>query len=449
MSNYEPGKGKRDVNVKDSGDDADDGSNVLFAKATLLAATNAALALDPAPSLFVPASIVDNGASRYAEPIMMPDNVQGALRFSALQGSGGTLVGAGANAQFSVLTLSTGNSVGEIAYSSMGKSRIALDARAVILNGAEQVGCSIDGATDQAFQNVGQILARFDDSTGVDITSTGNEPRYFQYNEINLSGDNCDGIHCNTPATGVAAFRVGAITYEDNPLTPSTGAGSSAIFVEKGFMAGYAAELEMESSVVVGVDGDLIIDNLLSSGNIINDGKMNLTSRRLTGDIVNSGFLTIRVDEHVSGTITNSGTLNGEVNGVLYGTWANTAGDVISSSGIARGGIKNDYDNDCLRRTIDTTTDTIDKILCSYFQDKSDPNTVGFRILDADSGLVYWENNTTSFSAIGAQYITIDLAADLVNALPVNQVVNLRVQAERVVDNDSDDASCTITFTRV
>ena len=446
MSNYLPGEGVRDVYIKDSGNDDNDGSNIIFAKKTLLDATNAALALDPTPSLFVPASIVDGGASRYQESIMMPDNVQGALRFSALQGSGGTLVGAGANAQFSVLTLSTGNSVGEIAYSSMGKSRIALDARAVILNGAEQVGCSIDGATDQAFQNVGQILARFDDSTGVDITSTGNEPRYFQYNEINLSGDNCDGIHCNTPATGVAAFRVGAITYEDNPLTPSTGAGSSAIFVEKGFMAGYAAELEMERAVIVGVDGDLIIDNLLSNGDVINDGKMNLTSRRLTGDIINSGFLTVRIDEHVSGTVTNSGTLNGQINDVYYGTWV--SGDQISSSGIVKGGIKNSYDNDCLRRTIDTTTDTIDKILCSYFQDKSDTNTVGFRILDADSGLVYWENNTTSFSAIGAQYITIDLAADLVNALPVNQSVNLRVQAERVVDNDSDDAACTITFTR-
>lgn len=446
MSNFLPGAGLRDVYVKDSGNDANDGSNIIFAKKTLAGAVHATTLLDPPPALFSPASIIDGGSSRYTENLDIPDNTQVALMSCAMQGTGGTLAKAGENAQLSVLTMSTGTSSGEIAYSSNGSARISLDARAIILNGLNQTGCSIDGATDQAFQNVGQILARFDDSTGISITSSGNQPRYFQYNEININGDSSYGITCDTISTGVAAFRVGAITYEDNPLTASTGALSVGINIVNGSLAAYVAEIQMETAVNVSASGDLIIDNLLCSGDIVNDGSLNITSRRLTGDIINTGNMTIRVDEHVSGSVINSGVLNGEISGVRYGTWVD--GDEISSSGIVKGGIKNTYKNDCLRRTIDTTTDVIDSILCSYFQKKADPNTVGFRVIDADTGVVYWENKATSFNTIKVQYIEFDLAEDLFNALPSNQVVNLLVQAERVVDKDSEDASCTITFTR-
>lgn len=441
MSTYRPGVGVRDVNVKDSGNDADDGSNVLFAKKTLSSAVEAANNLNPTPSLGVPASITDSGASAYECCLNVPDNVQVALNSSSIQGLGGDVVKAGANAQLSVLTISTSTQIGDTAYSSNGKSRIALDARAIILNGVEQIGCSINGTTDQAFQNVGQILARFDDSIAVDITSTGNEPRYLQYNEINISGDNSIGINCDAPATGAAAFRVGAITYENNPLTLSTGANSIGINVVKGLMAGYAAEVNMDTFVNVGIDGDLILDNLLGAGNIINDGKLNITLRRLTGDIINSGSLTIRVDEHVSGNIVNSGILNGEINGIRYGSWVDSddQGRVFSRSGnVSTSSQVVGY------LTLNTNTDTIESIIGSYFQSSSSSRQYNLEIVDADTLATYYSASNTK-AASGPHSFDAKVGV----GLPVASIVNLVVLQSRTGGGGLSSGQCTIEFTRI
>lgn len=450
MSNFTPGSGVRDVSVSDSGNDLLNGRNTLFAKRTLGGAASATADLNPEPSLTSPAAIVDGGASRYvlSESFSIPNNVQCAIQYSSVAASfagfsGAAMITAADNSQTSMLTISTNADSGLTAYSSDGKSRTSLDARAVIMNGVNQTGVSLDGATDQAFLNLGQVLARFSGSIGVDVTSTGNSPRYYQANEINVAGDNCIGFNYDTPASGAAAFRVGAITYEDNPLTPDTGAGCAAINVKNGTLAGYAAELEAERVINVDAGGDLIIDNLLSIGGITNSGKANITSRRLAGDIVNSGFLTVRVDEHVSGDVINSGILNGEINGVRYGSWASDDGSEQSRTFTMSGNVSSSAQI-IGYMTIDTTTDSIDTITSTYFQTNSGSRQYNIAIADQDNGTEYFgESNISS----GFGFKNFD-ALKVVNAMPVNQVVNLVILQSRTGAGGLNTGQCIIEFTR-
>ncbi|MCP4929245.1 MAG: hypothetical protein GY918_09350, partial [Gammaproteobacteria bacterium] len=162
----------RDIYWTDGGNDDNNGSSIQSAKVTFQGASSAVISLDPPPELFNPASIIDPTGSRHVENFVIPDNVQLGARYSAIAGvDSGVVVSAGENAQAEFLTISTSfdaNS-GDIAYSSNGKSRIGFDCRAILLNGPDQVGISINGATDQAFANVGQVLCRFSGSTGLDI----------------------------------------------------------------------------------------------------------------------------------------------------------------------------------------------------------------------------------------------------------------------------------------
>lgn len=435
MSNYNAGSGVRDVYVKDSGNDMNDGRNATFAKGTLAGAKSAADALDPAPGLQSPAAIVDSGSSRYEleETFDITDNVQCALQFCSFATSfssftGSAVIMAAENAQAEVLTLSLNADDGLIGYSSNGKSRTALDSRAVIMNGPNQIGVSLDGATDQSFLNIGQVLARFSGSTGVSITSTGESPRYYQLNEINVSGDNCKGVSYDSPATAAAVYRVGAITYEENVGNPDTGAGCIGIEVVNGTIAGYSAEVIVETAFATAIGGDLINDSLLTEGIIYNKGNMNMTSRRHTGDIINEGALTVRIDEHVSGSIINSGILNGEINGVRYGTWVGDGGEKLATFS-KEGGLPNSPEN-LGRLTIDTATESIVAagILPTYSQTTGGNREITFRVLDADNlGVTYFSG---ALSAAGVDFNRL-VSMSAITPLPVSQQVNLYFEVER------------------
>ena len=189
-------------------------------------------------------------------------------------------------------------------------------------------------------------------------------------------------------------------------------------------------------------DGDLIIDNLLSNGDVINDGKMNLTSRRLTGDIVNSGFLTIRVDEHVSGSIINSGIMNGEINGIRYGSWDNGSeqsreftrpGSVLSSAETLG------------YLTIDTSTDTINSITSTYTQTNAASRQYDSQIVDADNATIYFEQSNADINAGVKNFDSMTV----VNALPVAQTVNLLLLQKRTGASGLITGQCIIEFTRI
>ena len=96
MSNILPGDGRRDKYVKDSGNNDNDGSNITFSVADLPTVRDRVLSQDPPPGLFNPSSIIDVGASRYelSETFDIPDNVQGALRFSTIATGSGWSAGA-------------------------------------------------------------------------------------------------------------------------------------------------------------------------------------------------------------------------------------------------------------------------------------------------------------------------------------------------------------------
>ena len=464
MSNYKLPGGVRDVYWTDGGFNENDGSSIQFAKKTFSGTNGAASAvsvIDPPPSLFVPASIVDMSGSRHVESFTIPDNVQVNASFSSIAGVGsGPVIQAGENAQASFLTISTdfaGNS-GDIAYDSNGKSRISIDARAMLLNGPNQVGISINGATDQSFANVGQISCRFSGSTGLEITSTGNSPRYYQVNEINANGDNTKGINYDTTATGAATFRLGAITYEDNGS--GSGSGNVAVNVEQGTIAGYCVEIDMETAANVGADGDLILDVLLSNGNAVNDGTANFRSARhngnitnngtgvyrvdylngdlnntdvclinsvaMTGDINNSGTLNATIDTHI-GTINNTGGINGVINGIKYGFSADSNTRVQS---FLRDGIISGSWETIGFLTIDTTNlVAITSIVGSYNQTTINERTMEFRVIDADTNDVYYEGTRTTGGPAERYYQELTPTA---TPIPSNQVVRLLFQNQRI-----------------
>ena len=135
MSNFLPGDGIRDIYVKDSGDDDNSGANIVFAVRTLAVAVDRVMNLDPPPSLFDGAAIIDAGNSSYIENLAIPDNTQIGLTYSTIQGVGGVVVAAGDNSQVDFLTISTSTNSGDVAYSSNGKSRMAINSKAIILNG--------------------------------------------------------------------------------------------------------------------------------------------------------------------------------------------------------------------------------------------------------------------------------------------------------------------------
>ncbi len=462
MSNFFVDSALRDIYWTDGGNNDHSGISLQFAKMTfdgVEGASFAASQLVPPPQLFSPATIIDPTGSRHVENFVIPDNVQVGARYSSIAGAGaGVVVSAGENAQAEFLTISTSfdaNS-GDIAYSSNGKSRIGFDCRAILLNGPDQVGISINGATDQAFATVGQVLCRFSGSTGLDITSTGNSPRYLQLNEINANGDNCTGINYNTSATGAATFRAGAITYEDDGS--ATGSGNVGINVQQGTLVGYCAEIIMETSVSVGASGDLITDVLLSEGDLLNEGFVNYRSARHTGDVVNNstgvfridylngdlinnglclinsvvmtgniintGLLNPTIDTHL-GSIVNIGGINGRINGVEYGYWED--GTELTQTFLRDGTIPNSYETMGVL-TIDTTNDTINDVVGSYTQTTSNPRTVNFRLIDADNGDVYYTGTSATASISERHYATLTATA---TPLPTNQQVNLLFQNER------------------
>ncbi len=462
MSNFFVDSALRDIYWTDGGNNDHSGISLQFAKMTFDGVDGASFAasqLDPPPELFNPASIIDPTGSRHVENFVIPDNVQVGARYSSIAGlSAGVVVSAGENAQAEFLTISTSfdaNS-GDIAYSSNGKSRIGFDCRAILLNGPDQVGISISGATDQAFATVGQVLCRFSGSTGLDITSTGNSPRYMQLNEINANGDNCTGINYNTAATGAATFRAGAITYEDDGS--ATGSGNVGINVQQGTLVGYCAEIIMETSVNVAADGDLITDVLLSQGDVINNGLINYRSARhdgdvnnnatgvyridylngnlsndglclinsvvMTGDIINTGLLQPTIDTHF-GSITNIGGISGRINGVEYGFWESE--NELTQTFLRDGNIPTTYETMGVL-SIDTTNDTIASVVGSYTQTTANPRTVNFRLINADNGDVYYTGTSATASISERHYATLTATG---TPLPINQQVNLLFQNQR------------------
>ncbi len=480
MSNIPVDSALRDIYWTDGGNNDNSGVSLQFAKMTFDGGDGASFAvsqLDPPPSLFTPASIIDPTGSRHVENLVIPDNVQLGARYSSIAGSSaGVVVSAGENAQAEFLTISTSfdaNS-GDIAYSSNGKSRIGFDCRAILLNGPDQVGISLNGATDQAFATVGQVLCRFSGSTGVEITSTGNSPRYMQLNEINANGDNCTGINYNTAATGAATFRAGAITYEDNGS--ATGSGNIGINVEQGTLVGYCAEIIMETSVNVEADGDLITDVLLSQGDVINNGLINYRSARhdgdvnnnatgvyridylngnlsndglclinsvvMTGDIINTGLLQPTIDTHF-GSITNIGGINGRINGVEYGFWESET--ELTQTFLRDGTIPNTYETMGVL-TIDTTNDTITSVVGSYTQTTANPRTVNFRLVNADTGDVYYTGTSATASISERHYVTLTATA---TPLPVSQQVNLLFQNQRSGPGGINGGGGQIDWTRI
>jgi len=480
MSNLLPGNGVRDKYVKDSGNNDNDGSNVIFPVADLPTVVSRINALVPPPGLFNPAGIVDIGISRYSlsETLTITDNVQAALRFCTVATAndwtaGATMLNAPANAQVSLLTITTSAGSGDVAYSTNGKSRVSLDARAIILNGPDQIGSNITGATDDSFQDVGQAAARFGDSTLLNIESTGNQPRYYAYNEMNVEGDNCIAFNCNTTASTVAAFRVGAITYESG-LT-GTGAGCVAFNIVNGLMSGYCVEANIETVANIESGGDLVLNGVNMTGAIINDGSLNYSAHsssgdftnsgesisnidnhtgnltnsgtsnyravKLTGDITNSGTLTATIDDH-TGSIINSGILNGMINGVRYGTWVN--GTEYLSDFFESGNINLAYSKFGFLQ-IDATTptpDTVDSIIVRYQQNTSASRTIDFQLVDDDDGTVYFSGTNTD-TGIEAKIFEVPT---VVNPLP-NRVVNLAAQ---IKDNGGAvvDAGVNIYYTR-
>ena len=305
MSNYLPGDGVRDVYTKDSGNDDNTGQNINFAVKTLDRAASIAMALVPTPSITAPASIVDSGASLYTGPFFQPDSVQMATDFSAITllpgNPSATTISAGSASQMTWLTVSTSSTAGDVAYSTAGKSRVSLDSRALICNGPGQIGYSADGISSDYFCQVGQVLARFDDTTCVSVFATGNQPRTLNFNELNMEGINSVGILYASTAVSPAAINASAIT-------DTGGAGNIGIHAVSGHMSSFVNEINCETAILVESGATLDVFNAH-----IGDCKIIV----LDGGTLNINALTFGGDPNVD--IVSEGTINGNIGDYTYG----------------------------------------------------------------------------------------------------------------------------------
>ena len=186
--------------------------------------------------------------------------------------------------------------------------------------------------------------------------------------------------------------------------------------------------------------GDLTCDGATAT--------VRLSIDSLNGDFTVSGGAQAKgqISEVTGNVVIEAGSIfDGEIDGIEYGAWID--GTEIVTTGIRQGNIQGSYDDPCLRVQIDTTTDTVDEILLTYRQNPNGSREVGMRVIDRDDSTVYWEATNTATGSGEKNYV-FDLAADLVNALPVNQVVNLDFQAERVIGNGTQLAGAQLTITR-
>jgi len=233
-----------------------------------------------------------------------------------------------------------------------------------------------------------------------------------------------------TNSAGVALYKAqlsagdvildgGVTTVDIQALTGNYTSNSGLHYLRSQVMVGNA---EFNSGSTTRVDIDSILGNFTVNAGANVKGQIS----EVTGGIF----------------IDAAGIFNGEIDGVEYGSWVDSTQNI--TNGIRNGAIQGSYGDACLRVTIDTTTDVIDEIKCSYFQNPNASREVGFRLIDADTSTVYFEDTNTD-TTTGTKYFDL---TTVINALPVNQVVNLLVEAERVSGAGTQDAACQFTITR-
>lgn len=176
-----------------------------------------------------------------------------------------------------------------------------------------------------------------------------------------------------------------------------------------------------------------------------NGGSLNLDIGQVTSDFTVAGGATATgTINQVDGAITIAGTFNGEIAGNQYGSWIEGSDVLANFSRIAN--VPNNWDTIGFLQ-IDTTTDTVDFITVQYRQNAAGSRTHKVQILDADTATVYFEGNSGALTGSGNK--NYDVSITPVNALPVNQTVNLEFQHERDGGAGVADTSLMFGFIRV
>lgn len=416
MSNYLPGEGIRDVNVKDSGNDDNNGSNVIFAVRTLDRASDLVSQLVPAPDLFNPASIIDPNASSYDAPFIIPDNVQLGLQFSRLtlpeSQPAATALTAGSNSQASLLSIVTSITSGDIGYSTDSNTRLNLDAKAIVCNGEGQTGYSASGVSSEIFCDVGQILMRGDNSIAASYTADGDGSTSLAFNEINLEGINSTGVFYSSVSDSVSVINVASIT-------DTGGAGNVAITVEDGHVACNVNEIDCETAIVVenGATLDVFNAHIGNCKIIVN-----------TGGTLNINAITYGGDFDTD--IVEDGVINGTIGGKSYGNAETSGTDTVSGDDT----LLNSNYKVVGRLSLNTEENKIVNIISYLSKGSGITGSSGVRVMysnlldnsDPKNGEIYFTGDITRGDSGSFAIGLIETATPI----PIQESIYLEVQAK-------------------
>lgn len=400
----------REIYVNDAANPANaslslGGKSATYPVHNLVTADSLAQALVPPPTLGNGASISDTSYSRYIGGLDFTDNVQVFLPASTIVGE----VGAGAAAGIDVSTILTSGLGSECCYNSKGKSRIGLDAKALVANGVGDCCYKVTGATDETYARVGQALVRADNSFCIDYDSSGEHIEGIDIEVLDMGDDttnpsNCHGILFAGTGSKPVDMDIGKIKSNSTNLT------NTGVRVNSGHL------ILSETSIDV--------DDSETAIYVQNGAKLTITSPYVNGVIFVEvgGELVCDITEHDKGDLFLLGTVNGTINFVDYGSAID--GNNLSNNYELKGAIKN-QENDIGHLSFDAATDTITQIWCNYYQTVNENRTVNVQVVDANDTLtVYW-SKSVQFNTIGFQPFGIDLVNDEVTPIPSTGRVDL------------------------
>lgn len=402
MSNNNIPPGAREFFVSDSpgANDNNNGGSPNFPLLTLAEAhtrvTNLVPPLDPA----LPATLLDIGDSVYNENLVLIDSEFVNMPNVRLISLGGTAITAGGSQRIVFSSVQTSANSGDIAFDSGGNSRIGFDPPSVVLNGPDQTGILISGASTQVFCNISQILAIGTNTVLYDYQSSG-EPTTLNANQLLAFNTNSIGIRVNSTGTSPVVVDLASI---DMNVTGNVGLTC------------------IQGSVVA----DIIEINAPTAINVDDTAAARVFSAAVNGDIIvnQGGRLDCDILSHDTGNVINAGAICGRIGDVWYDCGQD--GTTIVVIGQRRGIIPFAPAN-IGRLTIDTTTDTFVSAVGSYEQTSGLSRSVTFTIEDADTPATKYFEGTLSDTGQGVKFV--DLVAN--DPLPINSVVNLNFTVNR------------------
>lgn len=309
MSNYLPGNGIRDIYVKDSGDDDDDGRNVNFAVRTIAHAITLVNELDPATSLAVPSAIIDSGFSTYVGVFNIPDNTLISLPNSSLKAPDGVsgnnaVVTSGENSSLKVGKITTTNALISIGYkSSHPNNRLEVDL--IDVKPSISYGYFLTSGSTKASARIGRMTVAGASSIGLRL-HPDEVSGALSCEEVRLNGDGVTALEYDALTNIPLSIRMGAIRRV-------SGVNTTALNIKAGHCIVFIDEIDADVGITLTLENALyptILDIFCLN---FKGGTINVDE----GCTLN--ILSINYEGNYGSDITNNGEINGRIGDVSFG----------------------------------------------------------------------------------------------------------------------------------